>query len=139
MIQLSRVTSKILGQVESYALAVAQDPRFLKEKTRWRFMVISTSMDEHAKRKASQRERRKGLVFDDADLNIQVWAFDWTEVIANARARLQFVNEALSYEASRERARGYLEKAHAKFIPEAEESDQDQPDSSEHDQETATE
>jgi hypothetical protein len=66
------INSKILSQAESYAMAVAEDPRFLKAKTRWRFVVVSNKMDDHAKRKANQRERRKGLVFDDGDLNIQV-------------------------------------------------------------------
>ena len=111
------INSKIITQTESYALAVAQDGRFQKEKTRWKFIVVSNRMDDHAKRKANQRERRKGLVFDDGDLNIQVWAYEWNEVIGNARARLQFINESLSYEASRETSKTYLEKTHAKFIP----------------------
>lgn len=88
------INSIILGQVEGYAIAVAKDPRFLKEKTRWRFIVVSNDMDEHAKRKARQRDKPPGLVFDDADLNIQVWAYDWTEIIANARTRLQFINKS---------------------------------------------
>jgi hypothetical protein len=111
------INSKIISQVESYALAVAQDPRFLKDKTRWRFVVVSNSMDDHAKRKATQKERRRGLVFDDGDLNVQVWAFEWTDIIANARARLQFINESLSYEANRETSNNYLLKVHQKFIP----------------------
>ena len=94
------INSKILGQVEGYAIAVAKDPRFLKEKTRWRFVVVSNDMDEHAKRKARQRDKPPGLVFDDADLNIQVWAYDWTEIIANATARLQFINASLRKEQS---------------------------------------
>lgn len=116
------INSKILGQVESYALAVAKDPRFLKEKTRWRFIVVSNEMDEYAKEKTRQRDKPPGLVFDSATLNIQVWAYDWTEVIANARTRLQFINTSLSYEASRETSRAYLEKVHAQFIPEMEET-----------------
>ncbi len=117
------INSKILGQVESYAMAVAQDPRFLKEKTRWRFIVVSDEMDDHARRKAMQKDRRPGLVFDDGALNIQVWAFEWTEIIAKAKARLQFINESLRYEAGRESSRAYLEKTHAKFIPEIEPPD----------------
>lgn len=117
------INSKILGQVESYAMAVAQDPRFLKEKTRWRFIVVSDEMDDHARRKTMQKDRRPGLVFDDGDLDIQVWAFEWTQIIAKAKARLQFVNESLRYEAGRESSRAYLEKTHARFIPEFEPPD----------------
>jgi hypothetical protein len=122
------INSTILGQVEGYAIAVAKDPRFLKEKTRWRFVVVSNDMDEHAKRKARQRDKPHGLVFDDADLNIQVWAYDWTEIIANARTRLQFINTSLSYEASRETSRAYLDKVHAQFIPEMEETADEHPE-----------
>ncbi len=77
-------------------------------------------MDEHARRKAQQRYRKAGLVYDDAELNIEVWAFEWTEIIANARARLQFINASLSYEANRVSAREFLLKAHARFIPDVE-------------------
>lgn len=111
------INSKILTQVESYALAVANDPRFLKAKTRWRFVVVANEMDGHARRKATQKHRPPGLVFDDGELNIEVWAFEWTEIIAKARARLHFINESLRYEAGRETAREYLASAHARFIP----------------------
>jgi hypothetical protein len=49
--------------------------------------------------------------------SISRWAFDWTEIIADARSRLQFINESLRYEASRETSKAYLVEAHAKFIP----------------------
>lgn len=111
------INSEILGQVESYAIAVAGDARFHAPKTRWRFIVVANEIDDHAKRKAQQRQRPRGLVFDDADLNIEVWAYDWAEIIANATARLQFINASLSYEASRESSKEYLQKTHDKFIP----------------------
>lgn len=113
-----KINSEILSQVESYAIAVAKDPRFHTDKTRWRFMIVSNEMDDHAKRKAKQRDRFKGLVFDDSELNIEVWAFDWTEIISKARSRLQFINESLRYEADRDSATEYLLKTHKKFIPE---------------------
>lgn len=112
-----KITSKVLGQVESYAIAVAADPRFHKGKTRWKFIAVSNDFDEHARLKAQQREKPRGLVFDSGEMNITVWAFTWTEIIANARAKLQFINKSLNYSATRESARAYLERAHAKFIP----------------------
>ncbi len=118
------INSKVLGQIKSYAFAVAKDPRFLKAKTRWQFIVVSNSMDEFARREANQKGRRQGLVFEDRDLNIQVWAFEWTVIIAKAKARLQFINESLRHEAGREGSRAYLEKMHAKFIPETEPPDE---------------
>ena len=113
-----KITSAVLTQIESYAIAVANDERFKSIKTKWTFVAISNEMDEHAQRKANQRDRAKGIVFDDSELNIVVWAKTWSEVINDAKSRLQFVNKQLSYDATRDSARGYLKKAHAKFIPE---------------------
>ncbi len=112
-----KINSTILSQVESYAIAVAADPRFLSEKTRWKFIVVSNEMDEYAKRKCNERNKPSGLIYDDGKSNIQVWGFTWTEIISKARVRLQFINQSLNYEATRDTSRPYLEKVHAKFIP----------------------
>ncbi len=120
-----KINSEILNQIESYALAVAGDKRFQTAKTRWRFIAISNEMDEHARRKTRQRQRPKGLTFDDAEMNIEVWAFEWNEIIANARARLQFINQTLNFEANRETSKAYLKKAHTKFIPEIKEDSEE--------------
>ena len=116
-----KITSTVLSQIESYAIAVANDERFKNIKTRWTFIAISNEMDEHAERKANQRNRPRGLVFDDSELNVEVWAKTWSEVIGDAKSRLQFVNKQLSYEADRDSSSGYLRKVHAKFIPDASE------------------
>lgn len=112
-----KINSEVLGQIESYAMAVAKDERFKNTKTSWNFIVVSNEMDDYARRKANQRDRPQGLVYDDAELNIKVWAKHWSEVINDAKSRLHFVNKQLSYEASRDSSSGYLKKTHAKFIP----------------------
>jgi len=50
------------------------------------------------------------------------------EVINDARSRLRFVNEQLAYQADHDSAKAYLNKAHAKYIPntEAEVNEQEQ-------------
>ncbi|MDD5059072.1 MAG: hypothetical protein PHQ60_14485 [Sideroxydans sp.] len=74
-------------------------------------------MDSFAKSEANQRNRPRGMVSDNADLNITVWAKTWAEVINDARSRLRFVNQQLAYQADDDSAKAYLNKAHAKFIP----------------------
>ncbi|WFB36950.1 ATP-binding protein [Kiritimatiellota bacterium B12222] len=112
-----KVDSVVLSQIESYALAVAKDSRFRNERARWDFMVVSEELDDFAKEKAQQSGRPKGLVFDHGTLNIRVWAFEWGEIIRDARARLHFLNERLGYEVNRDSATSYLVKAHEKYIP----------------------
>jgi hypothetical protein len=112
-----KVNSEVLSQIESYAIAVASDERFQGVKAKWTFIAISSELDDFAKRKASQRDWPKGKVFDDASLNITVWAKTWAEIFSDAKSRLRFFREQLSYEADRDSAKEYLKKAHAKFLP----------------------
>lgn len=121
VVELKRPSKKIdddvLTQIKKYAIAVANDERFHGIPAKWTFVAISNDLDDFAKREANQRGRPKGQVFDDAELNITVWVRTWADVINDARAKLRFINQQLSYEADRDSAKEYLHKTHAKFIP----------------------
>lgn len=112
-----KIDDEVLTQIKKYAVAVASDERFRDVPTRWNFVAISNDLNAFAKSEANQRNRPKGMVSDNPDLNITVWIKTWAEVINDARANLRFVNELLSYEADQDSAKVYLKKAHAKFIP----------------------
>lgn len=113
-----KINSDVLTQIEKYAIAVANDERFHGIKVRWTFMAISNELDEFAKRRARQRGKPPGVVFDDDELNITVWAKSWADVINDSRAKLSFVNKQLEYEAGNASAKEYLQSAHSKYIPE---------------------
>jgi hypothetical protein len=121
VVELKRPSKKIdlevLSQVESYALAVAQDERFKDTKTKWVFWAISNEMTEEARRKGRQRDRPEGLVFDEPELRITVWAKTWGQLIQECKGRLHFFKEKLEYEADRETATAYLKKAYEKYLP----------------------
>ncbi|ETR95057.1 PDDEXK family nuclease [Acinetobacter lactucae] len=121
VVELKRPSKKIdadvLNQIEKYAIAVAEDERFLNVKAKWTFLAISNELDPYATRKANQRNMPKSVVFQDGDLNINVLVKSWAEVIANARAKLQFINQHLQYEVTQESSQKYLKEAHEKFIP----------------------
>lgn len=112
-----KIDSDVLTQIKKYAIAVSDDERFRGIKVRWIFLAVSNDMDELARREASQKNRPKGLVWDDD--NITLWAKSWSEIINDARTKLNFFNAQLSYQADRESAKEYLQKAHAHFIPES--------------------
>lgn len=118
-----KINADVLTQIEKYAFAVANDERFRGVTARWKFLAISTDLDSFAEKKANQRERPKGLIYDDADNNITVWVRPWAEVIGDARARLRFYSDQLAYQADHNSAIEYLKSAHAKFIPEIKEKD----------------
>jgi hypothetical protein len=112
-----RINDEVLSQIKKYAYAVAREPRFNSVPIRWTFIAISNEMDDFARREANQRDRPRGLVSDDRDLHIQVWAKTWSEVLNDARSKLRFFKEQLAYEADRDSAKAYLKAKHEKFLP----------------------
>lgn len=112
-----KIDSEVLTQVKKYAMAVARDARFLGVPARWKFVAISTDLDDIAVQEANQRNRPKGLVWEGD--NITVWAKSWADVINDARAKLNFFSEQLAYRADNRSAKEYLQKAHSRFIPDS--------------------
>ncbi|QNN47577.1 hypothetical protein H9L17_05410 [Thermomonas brevis] len=121
VVELKRASEKInpefLAQIESYAIAVAKDNRFHQSRTKWTFMIVANDMDEYARLKARQKNRPDGLVFDSDELNITVWAKTWSEILSDARARLNFFSQQLDYQADSDSELEYLKRAHSKYIP----------------------
>ncbi len=112
-----KVDAEVIVQIKKYATAVATDERFHNIPAKWTFLAISNELDDYAEDEANQRNKPKGLIHDSAQHNITVWAKTWSEVIANARAKLQFINQHLQYEVTQESSQKYLKEAHEKFIP----------------------
>jgi hypothetical protein len=54
-----KVTSAVIGQTRSYALAIAEDERFQNVRTNWIFWALSTSMDKYAQLEAQQQGCRR--------------------------------------------------------------------------------
>ncbi len=107
-----------IGQVKSYAHAVAEDPRFADTKTRWQFWVVSTDVAKDGDRERKQRDRPFGLVYEAEDIDMQVWVKTWGEVIEDAEHRMKFFQRALNVQATHDDGVGYLRKRHAEFVPE---------------------
>lgn len=113
-----RIGANELTQIKNYAYKVADDPRFNKTDVHWEFVVVSTELDKIAARDANQRGKPRGLVHDDNEANLRVWAFEWGEIIENCRHRLKYVQEALGHEATEQTALDYLRKTYEKYLPE---------------------
>lgn len=121
VVELKRPTKKIdadvINQIEKYAIAVAEDERFLNTKVNWTFLAISNELDAYAKRKANQRDLPPGVIFQDGELNIKVIVKSWAEVINEAKTKLEFINQHLEYKVNQDSSKKYLEEMHKDFIP----------------------
>lgn len=122
VVELKRPKQKINGktvrQVKNYAKAVAGDERFKGIPAEWKFLAVSNELNSEAEDDANQQGQPSGRVWINKEGNISVWVITWAELINNARAKLAFINKDLDYQSTRDSAKAYLKKAHAKFIPE---------------------
>src|SRR5205823_12358885 len=91
------IDSGVYDQIESYALAVAADERFRDTKTRWIFWAVSNDISETVRKKAKQRNRPEGILYDDDEGRITVWVRSWGQIIQDCRARLEFFRQQLEY------------------------------------------
>lgn len=122
VIELKRPSQKInhavASQVESYAFAVASDERFKDTKTKWVFWAISNEITDEVKKKANQKGRSDGILYEDADGVYTIWVRTWGQIIDECRARLQFFQEKLNYQADDDSALDYLRTTYSKYLGE---------------------
>ena len=118
-----KVDEKVLGQIKSYAFAVANDERFKDTGTKWRFVAVSNELSDSVRRQANQRHRPQGLVHDDDSDPVTVWVFTWSQLLQRARSRLEFFRKELDYSASTDGAKAHLQKVYAKYLPSSDASD----------------
>ncbi|HDR1847434.1 TPA: type I restriction enzyme HsdR N-terminal domain-containing protein, partial [Pasteurella multocida] len=112
-----KINSEVITQIKNYAYAVSSDERFDHSKTKWTFIAVSNELDQFAKRESNQRGKRKGVVSDDLEYNVEVIVMTWAEIINNARARLDFYKEQLSYNVDHNSVDEYLKEKHNEYLP----------------------
>ncbi len=112
-----KIDSAAAQQIESYALAVAQDERFRDSVTRWVFWAVSNELTDDVRRKTRQRNRPDGLLYDDQERPLSVWVKSWGEILDDSRGRLQFFQEHLEYSTDDESALAKLREVHEKYLP----------------------
>ncbi|MFZ4603858.1 MAG: ATP-binding protein [Caulobacterales bacterium] len=106
------------NQIESYAMAVIDDPRFKDTRTRWVFWAIAKDIKPDVRRRAAQANRPAGILYQDAEGRVTVWVKTWAEVLEDARARMRFFQDMLGYTPDRDASREHLKKAYAKHVGE---------------------
>ncbi len=120
IIELKRPTVTIgaeeIMQVEKYAYTVAADERFRHLNTRWTFWAVSNDLDAFAQKKTRQKDKPRGLVSQTDDGMVEVWVKSWSELLADCRGRMRFVQEHLQANVDKEHALKYLRKTYDKYL-----------------------
>jgi hypothetical protein len=106
-----KIDMEEVTQIEGYALSVMSDERFKNVDTVWAFWVISDDYGDYAK----YRMINTNGVIKEAE-NISIWIKTWAQVLDENRARLQFFQERLEYQADKDTSIQYLQEHYAKFL-----------------------
>ncbi len=101
-------------QVEGYAISVMKDERFKNVKTTWAFWAISDDYGDYAEYRMKKGTSENGKIYE-AD-NLIIWVKTWAQVIDENRARMQFFQERLEYEADKGESLKDLQKRYANFL-----------------------
>lgn len=104
------ITQTEVAQIKGYADAVASDPQFHGINVHWDFWVISSELDPTVTRDANQLNRPPGQITSWD--NVRIWAKTWSQIIDDCETRLRHFKDALEYDASKEHAADYINRAH---------------------------
>jgi hypothetical protein len=112
-----KITQKEVFQIQSYAVAVAEDERFRDTKTKWSFWLISNEMDDVVRRTAKQLNRPVGMLQEDGEGRFTIWVKTWGQIIRECSARHEFIKHVLGYSPDQTSAIEHLRTLHEKFLP----------------------
>jgi hypothetical protein len=105
-----------IGQIENYASAVLDDPRFHDKDTYWEFWLLGNELDAAGQRRVESNSNPEPGLIQNGD-NYRIWVLPWSRVLDGQRRRLQFMRDRLEHSSTEEEAVNYLRKAHAGRLP----------------------
>jgi hypothetical protein len=105
------------GQIEGYAARVASDARFPKDKTRWKFYLITKEIKPELEPLINQKNRKYGHV-SEGD-NFDVFVLRWGDIITDAKLRHEFIKEKLNITLQdNNEGLEYLRTKYKEYLPE---------------------
>ncbi len=103
-------------QIESYATKVANDRRFPKNKTRWKFILVTKDIRNEIEPLLKQKNRKYGHIHEGD--NFDVFILTWGDIINEAKIRHNFIKEKLNLNLQgNEEGLGYLRSKYKEYLP----------------------
>lgn len=105
------------SQIESYATKVSNDPRFPKDKTKWKFLLITKDIKPEIEPLLKQKNRKYGHVSEGE--NFDVYVLPWGHILSEARTRHEFIRDKLNLNLKdNEQGLDYLKTKYKEYLPE---------------------
>lgn len=103
-------------QIESYATKVANDNRFRKTKTKWKFILVTKDFKPEIRPLLTQKNRKYGHIHEGD--NFDVFILSWGDIISEAKQRHEFIKEKLNLNLQdNEEGLDYLKSKYKKYLP----------------------
>ncbi len=103
-------------QIESYATKVANDNRFQKGKTKWKFILVTKDFKPEIRPLLTQKNRKYGHIHEGE--NFDVYILSWGDIISEAKQRHEFIKEKLNLNLQdNQQGLDYLKSKYKKYLP----------------------
>jgi hypothetical protein len=105
-----------LMQIKLYAARICQDKRFPKEKTKWKFLLITKDIKSDIQSELEQTDRKYGHVI--ATEVYDVYVLTWGHILNDAKTRYEFIKEKLNINLlDNEQNLMYLKTKYNEYLP----------------------
>lgn len=121
IVELKRPTKvlgqKELAQIKNYAYAIADDPLFPKENTKWNFLLLGMDFDNYVNRELQDKKAGDGNYYNSDDGHISISVHKWNKIIQENKLRFDFLKTKLEYTLDEsEEALQYLHTKYAELF-----------------------
>jgi len=106
-----KIDAQEIAQIEGYAASVSADERFRNVKVNWTFWVISDDLGPIGEFRVLDES---GLILKKPTLSIYIKT--WAQVLDENRARMQFFQERLEFQADKGASLEHLQQHYAKYL-----------------------
>jgi hypothetical protein len=111
-----KINAEHVTQIEGYALAVEEDPRFNRvQGLKWHFWVVSDEYDAYVNARIKNGPDPLRRLIQKGE-RVSIGVKTWGELLEENKARLQFIKEKLEHRADEDQALAHLEEKHRKFL-----------------------
>lgn len=107
---------KEMGQVQGYASKVANDNRFPKEDTKWKFYLVTKGIKSELEPQLNQKGRKYGHLIEGE--NFDIYILTWGKIINEAKKRHEYIRDKLNLSIkNNEEGLNYLKEKYKEYLP----------------------
>jgi|TARA_R110000751_G_scaffold2875_2_gene15046 hypothetical protein len=105
-----------LMQIKLYAARICKDKRFPKEKTKWKFLLVTKDIKSDIESELEQTDRKYGHVV--ATELYDVYVLTWGHILNEARTRYEFIKDKLNLNLmDNQQNLDYLKSKYSEYLP----------------------